>query len=160
MRKDTDDFYEDVYQLENFGIVDFLVYFVLSDVISNVKESHKFYLKFFVFQTKLHLHSLHRVRFHHELNIFLEVIFYDFYFHCFFLVYNFFAGLSFWPFFLFYFSIFWRLLLSVFLGVFCNSLLLFCKANFLYLLFGWQFFREISFGCTDGSDEFDVEILA
>ena len=86
MRKDSHDFDQNVDQLENLRVVDFLVDFVFSNVEGDVEESHQLNLQFLVFQTEIDLHPIHRVRLHYQLDILLEVVLYDLQFHLFLVV--------------------------------------------------------------------------
>jgi hypothetical protein len=79
--EDSDDLYQNVDQLKYLRVRKLLVYLVLSDVEGDIEESHQLEFKLTVLQSKLDLHSLHRVRLHDQINILLEVVLDDLHFH-------------------------------------------------------------------------------
>lgn len=65
-------------QLKYLRIINLLIDLILSDIVRHIEERHQFDLEFLMFETKLDLHPVHRVGFHHELDVLLEVVLDDF----------------------------------------------------------------------------------
>jgi hypothetical protein len=140
MREDSHNFDKNVDKFEDFRIIDFLVDFVFSDVISDVEERHQLYLKFFVLKTKFDLHSFHRMRLHDEFNIFLEIVLDDLYFHLLFVVsvFSAFLGTFFFVLSCFIFGAFFSHLLCFILFY---SFIFLNEVNIFNIFSSWGFFR-------------------